>query len=262
MIRTIVIGVPAQNEASRIGSCVASLLAAADELDPTIDVHIVVAADSCVDETASIVDGFNAAVRRVHLIDGTWGTAGGTRRAAIATGLALATRTSAMEADLPLDLPHDMAAEEVWIATTDADTVVPADWLRRQLVYAQHGFDAVAGIVDLIHDEDVTSHIVERFAELYRFGDHVSHAHVHGANLGVRASAYLAAGGFPDVVCSEDHALWNNLRGLGFACVSPIDVRVLTSARVRSRAPGGFADTLAAFVAARGNCPPAERAVA
>jgi RNA polymerase sigma-70 factor (ECF subfamily) len=30
---------------------------------------------------------------------------------------------------------------------------------------------------------------------------------VHGANLGIRASAYLAAGGFPPLPTAEDHAL-------------------------------------------------------
>ena len=33
------------------------------------------------------------------------------------------------------------------------------------------------------------------------------HAHVHGANLSFRASAYLEAGGFPELPTAEDHAL-------------------------------------------------------
>ena len=33
------------------------------------------------------------------------------------------------------------------------------------------------------------------------------HSHVHGANLGFRAAAYLRADGFPDVPTGEDRAL-------------------------------------------------------
>ena len=34
---------------------------------------------------------------------------------------------------------------DVWLATTDADSVVPAGWLRQQARYADQGWDAVAG---------------------------------------------------------------------------------------------------------------------
>jgi hypothetical protein len=35
----------------------------------------------------------------------------------------------------------------VWLATTDADTLVPASWLRQQAYYAGHGWDAVVGTI-------------------------------------------------------------------------------------------------------------------
>ena len=44
------------------------------------------------------------------------------------------------------------------------------------------------------------------FRERYAAGTG-PHSHVHGANLGFRASAYLTAGGFPPVPTAEDHAL-------------------------------------------------------
>ena len=36
-----------------------------------------------------------------------------------------------------------------------------------------------------------------------------THAHVHGANLGIRADAYLDVGGWSDASLAEDHCLWN-----------------------------------------------------
>lgn len=85
------------------------------------------------------------------------------------------------------------------------------------------------------------------FRRIYELGRD-SHTHVHAANLGVRASAYLAVGGFSELQVAEDHALWNELRRRRFHCVSPLDVRVSTSARLRARAPGGFGDTLGAVL--------------
>lgn len=36
---------------------------------------------------------------------------------------------------------------DVWLATTDADTLVPPRWLRQQERYASQGWDAVAGTI-------------------------------------------------------------------------------------------------------------------
>ncbi len=134
------------------------------------------------------------------------------------------------------------------MATTDADSQVAADWLARQLHYASRGADAVAGTIDLIDDPDRSPEVAEMFRRIYNLGRD-SHTHVHAANLGVRASAYLAVGGFSELKVAEDHALWNELRRHSFHCVSPLDVRVSTSARLRARAPGGFGDTLDAVLA-------------
>jgi len=70
------------------------------------------------------------------------------------------------------------------------------------------------------------------------------HDHVHGANLGIRASAYLAAGGFAAVRCREDHDLLRALQAMGRPVVRTWAEPVVTSARTHGRAPGGFADFL------------------
>lgn len=72
------------------------------------------------------------------------------------------------------------------------------------------------------------------------------HPHVHGANLEVRASAYRAVGGFPDVAAHEDVvALARAVTRQGTcAVVRTAAVPVLTSPRMQARTPEGLAQDL------------------
>ena len=83
----------------------------------------------------------------------------------------------------------------VWLATTDADTLVPPCWLTRQLRYAEGGWDAVVGTVTVTDWRQYPAAVPPLFQERYRTGG-ATHPHVHGANLGFSAAAYLAAGGW------------------------------------------------------------------
>jgi hypothetical protein len=137
----------------------------------------------------------------------------------------------------------------VWLAHTDADTEVPPSWVADQLSLARTA-DGVAGIVRV---DDWSSHLSAtrvRFERSYRTPRLRSHTHVHGANIGVRASAYLDAGGFPHQAWSEDHALWAALRRRGHVIVATRRVWVTTSARRGARAAGGFGDRLLAIESA------------
>ncbi len=72
-----------------------------------------------------------------------------------------------------------------------------------------------------------------------------SHGHVHGANIGMCASAYLDVGGWcPQTVVGEDHVIWNAIREVGHRVQQTTTLRVITSARTRSRVLGGFATNL------------------
>src|SRR6202044_2211015 len=71
-----------------------------------------------------------------------------------------------------------------------------------------------------------------------------THPHVHGANLGFRADAYLSAGGWSDLALAEDHCLWNRLRLRQWPIISTATSIVTTSGRLQGRAAGGFADSL------------------
>jgi len=132
----------------------------------------------------------------------------------------------------------------VWVATTDADTLVPPWWLSRQLRCAGQGWKGVVGTVTV---EDWAGHpprVQRLFDQRYRAW-HERHPHVHGANLGFAADAYLAAGGFRPLPTAEDHALVDDLVAAGAPLLRTIRIPVVTSARGRARAPGGFAWLLA-----------------
>ena len=72
----------------------------------------------------------------------------------------------------------------------------------------------------------------------------LTHPHVHGANLGVRADAYLAVGGFDDLDLHEDHVLAARLREAGRPVVTTSLDPVVTSHRLQGRIDGGVATDL------------------
>ena len=91
-------------------------------------------------------------------------------------------------------------------------------------------------------------HVQRRYIQGYRaWQGH--HPHVHGANLGFTADAYLAAGGFRPLPTAEDHALVDDLRAVRLPLLHTARLPVVTSARHRARAPRGFAWLLGTLAA-------------
>lgn len=229
-IRGIVVAIPARNEAPSIARALSSIRCAVEDLPASITTVTCVACDSCVDGTATAARLTQGGATEVLIVEGAWRSVGGARRAAVQAGL-----DSLRAAGLDL--------EQIWIATTDADTTVGPDWLSRQLRYAETGLHAVAGVVDLRRDADLTIVTEEIFKDMYQVSKH-GHSHVHGANLGVRADAYVHAGGFPILPASEDRELWNSLLASGYHCHASHRLRVSTSARLHGRVKEGFAFAL------------------
>ena len=224
MIRFVGVVVPAHNEEQLLPACLASLRRAARTLRG-IPVRVVVVADDCQDETVRVARRSGAHV--VAIGDRNVGAA----RAAGAA--AVLKRAAALD------------PAEVWLATTDADTLVPARWLRGQVRFANRGCDAVAGTVRVTDWSGYRPAVGEAFRERYDAPAGSGHPHVHGANLGIRASAYLAAGGFPAVATAEDHALVRALAASGGRVLRTRALPVVTSARRDARAPRGFGHYLA-----------------
>jgi hypothetical protein len=127
---------------------------------------------------------------------------------------------------------------------------VPLDWIAVQLSLADAGVAAVAGIVRLAEDGSAEAHELYRAA--YVTGTDGTHGHVHGANLALRADAYLDAGGWSDAALAEDHCLWERLKRRGWQLASPVSSTVITSPRLSGRAPRGFADWLKSGIERQG----------
>lgn len=126
-----------------------------------------------------------------------------------------------------------------WLAFTDADSVVAPDWLSAQLALRS---DAVCGTVAVSHWGDYGDRMRRHYDATYTDAD--GHQHIHGANLGVSAAAYLRAGGFQPLTSSEDVALVRALQASGATIAWSAAPRVTTSARRLYKAPLGFGATL------------------
>jgi hypothetical protein len=213
--------VPAHNEEELLPACLAGLREAAGAAQ--VPVHVLVVADACTDETAAVAAACGTPVIRIEAHN-----VGAARAAGMAE---LLRRTQGTD------------PAEVWLATTDADTVVPAGWLQRQLTHANRGWDVVLGTVAVTDWAGHPEHAPAAFAALYEFGEG-PHPHVHGANLGIRASCYLTAGGFRPLRTAEDHRLLAAATEAGCSVLQATDITVQTSARRQTRAPHGFGHLL------------------
>ena len=141
-----------------------------------------------------------------------------------------------------------IAPGRTWLATTDADSTVSRDWLAYQVEQADAGVDALAGLISI--PEHAAMKLT--FDPIYERGIRAgTHTHIHGANMAMRASVYLAAGGFLAERCSEDVSLWARVSALpGVHAVADPKLVVRTSARLTSRVEGGFATYVANLSAA------------
>ena len=203
--------VPANDEEAMIGRCLVALNIAARH--PGLQgeaFEIVVVLDACRDGTRAVAESRGAGCLEVEARN---------------VGIARAAGASAL-----------IARGARWLAFTDADSEVAPDWLARQL---ESSADAVCGVVCIDDWGDYSAAARAHYEAGYVDAD--GHRHIHGASLGVSSAAYLRAGGFPPLRCSEDVELVRRLDGQGAVIRWTNAVRVTTSARRLARAPDGFA---------------------
>ena len=223
--------VPAHDEETRITACLAALGRAVDRLRtdrPEVEVTVTVVLDGCTDGTLAAVRA--SASPWLHVLETARGGVGRARALGAAAALASPSTTGA-----------EAAPGRQWLAHTDADSRVDAGWLVQQLAALDDGAHLLVGAV-VPDPQDLDPAVLARWEAAHPPG--ATLGHVHGANLGVRADAYAAIGGFDPVPEHEDVRFVERARELGLRVDATTDLPVVTSGRFDGRTPGGYADHL------------------
>lgn len=233
-LEAMVVVIPARDEEELIGPCLSSVRAAIAHAEgiwgPTGPaVSVVVVADRCLDRTASIAKLFD----EVEVIELQAANVGRARAAGVHHALTRITRPMA----------------RVWVANTDADSIVPVNWLSAQAEFAGRRKGMMIGTVRP-NFVDLSTEQIDAWQARHTPGR--ANGHVHGANLGVRADLYLAAGGFPEYAEHEDVELAGHVRRLGARVIASDSCEVITSGRALGRTPGGYAGYLSHDLLAQG----------
>ncbi|WP_319454616.1 MULTISPECIES: glycosyltransferase [unclassified Mycobacterium] len=223
-----VVVIPAHNELTQLPNCLKAIVTAAACVH--FPVSIVVVLDACDDDSRKLAGRFGS---DVHLVEVDVRNVGAARRA----GFEYARQFCAVQ------LTDD---SRIWYATTDADTVVDADWLVRQVESAA---DVVLGVVRISNWRRIPAAAARRYLAAYRSKRRAGgHGHVHGANMGFNAEAYWRVGGFAALASAEDVDLVRRFEAAGFRIDRDDELSVVTSARQVGRAPRGFAKHLRSLV--------------
>jgi len=220
VLNRIAVVVPAHDEQDLLPGCLAALHHAA--ASTPVPVEVIVVADSCTDDTA-------AAARRAgaEVVEVTHRRVGCAR----AAGMTHALR-------------HGTAG--LWLATTDADSVVGPGWLEWHREHAAAGTEVLAGTVAVADWAAWPDPVRAEYDLRYQAAmTATGHRHVHGANLGCAAPVYAALGGFADLEHDEDRDLVARAHVAGHHVTYDRGSPVVTSARRSARAPHGFAAYLA-----------------
>lgn len=249
------VAIPANDEAERIGACLAALMTQRDRFGAPVEAgrfEVLVYANNCVDGTADAVRTLaEASPHPIHVVTETLprerANAGWARKRAMdlaATRLEAAGRHRGV------------------ILTTDADSCVASTWISATFEAFAGGADCVAGYIDahpseivrlgsdFLHRGRLEDRYLRAMAEIYARCDPKphdpwpNHRVSSGASLGVTLAAYLSIGGLPPRPVGEDAALTHALECAGFKVRHAMDVWVSTSCRFDGRAQGGAADTM------------------
>jgi hypothetical protein len=223
---------PVHDEEELAPAALASLdRAIAFTSDRSVIIGIAVVLDSCSDRSNELVAEWrHRTIQRdddcpIEIVETDVGSVGHARR---------------MGCEVLLHAWSDVAPEAIWLATTDADSEVPLDWISRQLRIRREDGQVWVGTVE-IRDWSGRS---AGTAEAWRRQYDTENIPIHGANFGIDGETYLMAGGFAELPTGEDRDLFERAVALGAVVRRDPQVRVVTSGRREARAPRGFAHAL------------------
>lgn len=232
--RTLAVGVvvPVHNEQQLLGAALGSLENAfADMRQGGVSSKVTMVLDACSDASEDIVREWQRELARDDVpLDVTVVTCHA-KNVGYARGLGCSTLLAQWSRVNPA---------RIWLATTDADSRVPRDWLATQVIRHNAGADLWSGRVAV---SDWSEHRHDTRLRWQRDYEQETQP-IHGASLGFNAAAYLAVGGFMALKTGEDRALHRALVAQGSKAHYDSETRVITSARRRARAPLGFAHAL------------------
>ncbi len=240
----IAVAIPVRDEAERIASCLIALAGQRGAPAPAVALLL----NNCTDASAAIVQ-------------------------ALAPSLPLTIDLCCV--DLPLSRAHAGTARALAmrragavagptgvVLTTDADGIVPSDWLAQTLAALVRGADAVLGravidpvearlIPDALHQDDARecayATLLDEITSLLDpdpADPWPRHTDEAGASIAVSAAAWRRVGGLRPVAYGEDRAFVAALRGHDCRIRHASEVWVSVSGRIEGRAPGGMADTI------------------
>ena len=236
-----VVAIPAWNEAERIAACLSAL---GNQL--RVPAGAVLLANNCIDGTEAIARGvtlpFRLDIRSVFLPPGE-AHAGMARR-------------------LAMHHAAELASPNGIVLTTDADAIVPPDWVALNLDALAAGAEVVCGqaVIDPSEAQRIPPHLHADDALECHYGDLLDaitealcpdpsdtrprHTAASGASLAVTVGALNRVGGVPLVPTAEDRALVAALARIDVPIRHDPAIRVTVSGRLDGRAPGGMADTM------------------
>jgi len=214
--RHISIVVAARNEENNIEKCLQSLV---KQTYPTNSYEIIIVDDGSTDKTASIVKSFSERFANIHLLSLIFDSEQkiGRKPIALAKGIAQATG-------------------EI-ILTTDADCIVPPQWIEIMVNHFEEGVVFVAGPVA---ERDAPTFFakmeqLEFLGLITTAAGLIGSGHpiiCNGANLAYRKDAFIAVDGFnAESSSNDDESLMNKMvhRKIGRVVFAPEAEAVVTT---------------------------------
>ena len=163
---------------------------------------------------------------------------------------------------LAMALAAEQAGASGVLLTTDADSVVPSDWVARNLDGLRKGADLVCGraVIDPLDAALIPAHLHADDAlecKLIALLDDLAwmldpeihdppprHTEASGASIGVTVEAFNRVGGVPAIASGEDRAFVRALWMIDARVRHDPAIEVIVSGRTVGRAQGGMADAI------------------